>query len=134
MLVEESVRRLPPLPVQELTPEFKARQIELARKSQERLYPDDWVFKYVEGDGVEFEYGNDFVECGAQKLYHTHEADEFLPYFCYLDFAIDRTPGWSFTRTETLAEGYPRCNARTKRGGVTQKGWPPPFLRDSNRH
>ncbi len=126
--VEESVRHLPPLPGRELAPEFRDQQITRAKKSQERRYPDDWVFEYVEGDGVEFDYGSDYIECGAQKLYHTHDADEFLPYFCYLDFVMDRTPGWGFTRTETLAEGYSRCNPRTKKGIVTKKGWPPPFL------
>lgn len=130
--VEETVSHLPPVSSMELTPKFKAREIELARKSQERRYPDDWVFEYVEGDGVEYDYGYDFIECAVQKLYHTHDADEFLPYFCYLDFALDRTPGWGFTRTETLAEGYPRCNARNKKGGVTKKGWPPPFLATLN--
>jgi hypothetical protein len=126
--VEESVRHLPPLPGRELTPEFRSQQIALAKKSQERRYPDDWVFEYVEGDGVEFDYGSDYIECAAQKLYHVHDADEFLPYFCYLDFVTARTPGWGFTRTETLAEGYSRCNFRSKKGGVTKKGWPPPFL------
>ena len=120
--VEESVRHLPPVPGPELTPEFKKQWIALAKKSQERRYPDDWVWEFVEGDGVEFDYGSDYTECGAQKLYHTHDADEFLPYFCYLDFVMARTPGWGVTRTETLAEGYSRCNPRSKKGGVTKKG------------
>ncbi len=126
--VEESVGHLPQIPGRELTPEFRNQEIALAKKSQERCYPDDWVFEYVEGDGVEFDYGHDYIECAAQKLYHVHDADEFLPYFCYLDFAMARTQGWGFTRTETLAEGYSRCNPRMKKGGVTKKGWPPPFL------
>lgn len=124
----EYVRHLPQLPGPELSPEFRNQQIARAKKSQERRYPDDWVFEYVEGDGVEFDYGSDYIECGAQKLYHAHGADEFLPFYCYLDFATHRTTGWGFTRTETLAEGYSRCNFRMKKGGVTKKGWPPPFL------
>lgn len=126
--VEESIKHIPQVPGHELTPEFRDQKIELARKSQERRWPDDWVWEFVEGDGAVFDYGDNFIECGAQKLYHVHDADEFLPYFCYLDFAMVRTPGWGFTRTETLAEGYPRCNSRTKKGGVTEKGWPPPFI------
>ena len=122
------VRSLPQVPRPELTPEIRVEKIELARKSQERRYPDDWVWEYVEGDGVEFDYGTDYIECGAQKLYRAHDASEFLPYFCYLDFLMARTTGWGFTRTETLAEGYSRCNSRMKKGGVTKKGWPPPFL------
>lgn len=66
----------------------------MAKKYQERRYPDDWVFEYVEGNGVEFDYGHDYIECGAQKLYHVHDADEFLPDFCYLDFVMARTIGW----------------------------------------
>ena len=126
--VEEIISHIPQLPGRELTPEFRAEKIELAKKSQERRYPDDWVWEYVDGDGVEFDYGTDYIECGAQKLFHAHDADGFLPYFCYLDFAAERTQGWGFTRTETLAEGYSRCNPRTKKGWVTKKGWPPPFL------
>jgi len=126
--VEESVRHLPRLPGRELTPGFRDQEIARAKESQERRYPDDWVFEFVEGDGVEFDYGYDYTECGAQKLYHAHNADEFLPYYCYLDFATEWTPGWGLTRAETLAEGYSRCNFRTKKGGVTKKGWPPPFL------
>jgi hypothetical protein len=127
--VEENVKHILQVPGRELTPELRDKEIELAMKSQERRYPDDWVWEYVEGDGAEFDYGYDFVECGAKKLYHTLDADEFLPYFCYLDFAMARTPGWGFTRTETLAEGFSRCNSRMKKGGVTHRGWPPPFAK-----
>jgi len=28
-----------------------------AARSQERRYPGDWVFAFVEGDGVEFDFG-----------------------------------------------------------------------------
>jgi hypothetical protein len=127
--VEESVKHIPQVPGHDLTTEFRDKEIKLARKSQERRWSDDWVWEFVEGDGAEFDYGYDFIECGAQKIYHTLDADEFLPYFCYLDFAMARTPDWGFTRTETLAEWYPRCNPRMKKGGVTEKGWPPPFVR-----
>lgn len=122
------IKQLPQIPGNELTPEFRDELIAQAKKSQERRYPDDWVWQYVEGDGVEFDYGKDYTECGAQKLYHAHNADEFLPYLCYLDFVTDRRQDWGFTRTETLAEGYSRCNGRQKKGWVTEKGWPPPFL------
>jgi hypothetical protein len=91
--VETSVSQLPPLPGQELTPEFIVKEIELARRSQERLYSADYVWEFVKGNGVEFDYGRDFLECASQKLYHAHSADEFLPYYCYLDFVTYRTIG-----------------------------------------
>jgi hypothetical protein len=125
--VVESVRRLPPnKPLAEADLAEKKKQ---ARKSQARRYLDDWVRVFVEGDGIEFDYGYDFYECGTRKLYHRQGADEFLPFYCYLDFVTYRTPGWSFSRTMTLAEGHEKCNFRFKKGGETKKGWPPPFLK-----
>ncbi|MGD2177352.1 MAG: L-2-amino-thiazoline-4-carboxylic acid hydrolase [Anaerolineae bacterium] len=126
--VVESVRQMPRTPPP--SEEDLARKKKRARVSQERRYPGDWVREFVEGDGENFEYGYDFYECGAQKLYHAHGADEFLPFFCYLDFVTYRTPGWSFSRTMTLAEGHDKCDFRFKKGGETKKEWPPPFLHD----
>ena len=122
--VVEAVRHLPlnHPPTEE---EF-AKKKEQAEQSQARRYPDDWVWDFVEEDGAG--YGYDFYECGTQKLYHAQGADEFLPFFCYLDFITYRTPGWSFSRSMTLAEGYEKCNFRFRKGGNTHKGWPPPFL------
>ena len=114
------------------SPEGLAEKREQARWSQARRYPGDWVWEFVQGDGIEFDYGYDFIECGTQKLYHIHEADAFLPYYCYLDFVTYRIDGWGFTRTMTLAEGYDKCDFRFKRGGKTPKGWPPPFMEEMN--
>jgi hypothetical protein len=128
--VVEYVRHLPPN--QPLTEEELAKKKKRATGSQACRYPGDWVWDLVEGDGVEFDYGYDFYECGTQKLYHAQGVDEFLPFYCYLDFVTYRTSGWSFSRTMTLSEGYEKCNFRFKRGGETKKGWPPPFLKEGS--
>ena len=128
--ITEQVRHLPVSPAQPLSPEDIQMKMEQAKKSQKRHYPGDWVWKFVEGDGVHFDYSYDFIECGTQKLYHEKGADEFLPFYCYLDFVLERTTGWGFTRTMTLAEGHDKCDFRWKKGGETQKGWPPPFLEE----
>ena len=125
--------QLPQSRSKELTSRFREQEIESARKSQEKRYRGDWVWEFVEGDGVQFDYGRDFLECGTQKLYHAYQADEFLPYYCYLDIVTERTPGWGFNRTQTLAQGYPRCDFRWKKGGSTRKGWPPPFAHTLRR-
>lgn len=101
-----------------------------ADKSQLRRYPGDWVWDFVDGEGKNLEYGYDFTECGVMKFYIAHGAAEFLPFFCYLDFVTFRTPGWSFDRTMTLSEGFDKCDFRFKKGGVTKKGWPPPFVHE----
>ena len=126
--VVERVRQLPPASPGGPSPEELAEKRRQACRSQERRYPGDWVWEFVEGDGETFDYGYDFYECGTQKLYHAQGAGEFLPFYCYLDFATHRTPGWGFARTMTLGEGYDRCDFRFKRGGETRRGWPPPFL------
>jgi hypothetical protein len=129
--VVERVSNLPPRPLK-MTPDDVRRMKDQAKRSHERRYPGDWVREYVEGDGVEFDYGFDFFECGTQKLYHAHSADEFLPYYCFLDFPINNAYGkglWGFTRTMTLAEGHGKCDFRFKQGGKTEQEWPPRFLK-----
>lgn len=128
--VVQVVSQLPPPPAKELNAEYIEEQKEQAQTSQQRHYPGGWVWEFVVGDGVEFDYGYDFVECGTQKLYHTHHADEFLPFYCYLDFVTSRTPGWGFARSMTLAEGYEKCDFRYRKGGETKRAWPPPFLKE----
>ena len=125
-----SVSQLPPPPGPELSAAYIAEGKKQGRKSQERRYSEDWVWEFVEGDGVEFDYGRDFLECGTQKLYHAHDADEFLPFYCYLDFVTHRTIGWGFARTKTLAEGDKLCNFRSKKSRETKREWPPPFVKE----
>jgi len=113
----------------ERSPEERRRKEKQRVKwHRKRRYPGDWIYEFVEGNGVEFDYGYDFVECGSQKLYHAHGADEFLPFYCFLDFPMSKASGLGMIRTMTLAEGYEKCNFRYKKGRKTFPEWPPPFL------
>lgn len=115
--VKESVSHLPPdTPLSEDQLELMKVQ---ARISREKKYQGDWVWDFIEGDGVEFVYGYDFYECGVQKFFREQGGDAILPYFCTLDFVTYRTTGWSFFRSMTLAEGYPKCDFRFRIGGDT---------------
>jgi hypothetical protein len=107
---------------------FKKRKKE-AEVSQEQRYPSDYVYKFVLGDGNEFDYGYDYSECASIKFYHAQNADEFMPFYCYLDFPICSALGLGLTRTMTLVEGYEKCNHRFKPGWETKLAWPPPFLK-----
>ncbi len=109
--------------------ELMQRRRQRAERSQRRAYPDDWVYEFVPGDGTTFDYGYDFSECAAQKLCQQHGADEFLPFYCFLDFAGSAVWGLGLSRSKTLATGDPICNHRFKRGGQTACSWPPPFAR-----
>ena len=112
------------------SPLGKSRFRETATRSQERRYPGDWVSIYIEGDGAEFDFGVDYLECGLCKFFHQQDADEFTPYLCQFDYVQQRAMQTGFFRTRTLAEGAERCDFRWKRGGGTRAGWPPPWLQE----
>jgi 2-methylcitrate dehydratase PrpD len=103
-----------------------------AEESQERRYPGDYVYEFVLGDGKKFDYGYDYTECASIKFFHAQDADEFMPYYCYLDYPLCSMQGLGLSRTMTLAEGQEKCNHRFKPGRATKPEWPPPFLKSSD--
>lgn len=105
----------------------------LAERAQKREYPGDWVWSYVEGDGVEFDFGVDFIECGVCKFFKKQGAEEFVPYLCLLDFPGSKASGSGLARTMTIAEGGEKCDFRFKRGREVKQGWPPHFQKRMKR-
>lgn len=110
------------------SPLGKNRLKKTADKSQEGRYPGGWVSVYIEGDGGEFDFGIDYLECGLCKFYHQQGADEFTPYLCQFDYVQQSAMRAGFFRSMTLAEGAERCDFRWKRGSETRAGWPPHWL------
>ena len=102
---------------------FSKKFIERVRKgaeeTQKRVYPENYVLSYVEGDGVEFDYGIEYTECGVCKFLEALGALEFAPYICNVDIISSDMYGWGLRRTMTIAEGYPTCDFRFKKGGKT---------------
>jgi hypothetical protein len=90
-----------------------------AEESQKIKYPCDWVYNYVESDG-DFDYGLDFTYCGIYEFFKEHSAEEFTPYLCAMDRIISENGNLGLHRTETLAEGYDKCNFRYKGGRETK--------------
>ncbi|OGN94871.1 MAG: hypothetical protein A2Y89_00960 [Chloroflexi bacterium RBG_13_51_18] len=124
-------RPLPVIPAKErlTTMQFVEQRRERAEKAKELRYPGNYAFDFIMGDGKEFDRGSNFTECAALKFFHAQGADEFMPFYCYLDFPKSKVIGVGFSRTMTLAEGYKKCNNRIKIGGETKLGWPPPFVK-----
>jgi L-2-amino-thiazoline-4-carboxylic acid hydrolase len=91
-----------------------------AIKSQQRIYPADFVMNYVEGDGQEFDYGVDYLECANCKFLQAENAFEIAPYVCATDKPISELMGWGLYRTTTIADGAQICKFRFKKGGKTQ--------------
>ena len=98
---------------------FRKLAKERAIKSQQRLYPGNFVATYVEGDGREFDYGIDYTECANCKFLRAENAFELAPYVCATDKPISELLGWGLSRPKTIAEGFPTCSFRFKRGGAT---------------
>jgi hypothetical protein len=97
-----------------------ARPRRRAQESQERRYSGGYVFRYVPGDGVTFDYGVDYLECASCKFLAAQGAAELAPYLCTPDHIYSEMFGWGPVRTTTLAEGGACCDFRFKRGGPTR--------------
>ena len=106
---------------------YLRRLRERAAESQERRYPGDYVFTFVEGDGLTFDYGVDYAECATVKFLQAQGAPELAPYLCAADILYSQALGWGLQRTTTLAEGGERCDFRFKRGGETRVAVPEPL-------
>jgi hypothetical protein len=98
---------------------FSQRRIQKRRRaaalSQQRRYPDDWVFEIVDGDGQEFDFGVDYTECGIVKYFAREGAPELAPYGCWIDDPMSAAMGVRLDRTETIAQGGQRCDFRFSR-------------------
>lgn len=104
------------------------RMRKMAAETQKREYAANSVAVYVEGDGVDFDFGIDFLECAIVKFYEAQRAAEFAPYLCLFDFAMWKAFGLGLRRTTTIAEGCEKCDFRYGKGRETTDGWPPRFL------
>ncbi len=93
-----------------------------AEASHLRRYPQDWVFTFVDGDGLSFDVGLDVSECAILKFYRLEGAEELVPQLCKLEHAIGKILGLGLSRQGTLAEGAVMCDGRWKRGAETP-GW-----------
>jgi hypothetical protein len=92
-----------------------------ALESQERVYPADWVFSFVEADGEAFDWGIDYTECGIVKFFRAKGAEELAPYMCLADYPVSEALGTGLIRNTTIAEGAERCDFRFKRGRETAR-------------
>lgn len=102
----------------------------LAKNSQQRRYPDDWVFDFIEGDRKTFDYGFKITECGIHKVFKKLGAEKFTPFVCLTDFALGNIYGFGFIRTQTLGNGDTMCDHKFLRNGKTPRAWPPGNLKE----
>ena len=90
-----------------------------ARQQQKHLF-GDFEIEYVIGDGDQFDFGVNYLQCGNLTFAKKHGGREFAPYICMSDIALSEAMGWGLIRTQTLADGCPICDFRFKKGTATQ--------------
>ncbi len=102
------------------TPRYLNMLRERARESELHPYPRGYVYTFIEGDGINFDYGVDYHQCATWTLFQEQGAAELTPYLCACDYLYSRLLGWGLTRTTTLGEGGKVCDFRFKKGGPTR--------------
>ena len=102
------------------SPRYLRKLRQRAAESLTHPYPRGYVFSYVEGDGVNFDYGVDYHQCATWTLYQEQDATTLTPYLCACDYLYSEMLGWGLIRTTTLSEGGKICDFRFKRGGPTR--------------
>ena len=111
-------------------PVFMDYQKKLTEDSKLKLYPDDWVMDFVEGDT--FEWGWDITECGVQKAFKKLGDEKYIPFICLGDYYEAESLGYGFSRTQALGFGAPLCTHRFVKNYKTLRAWPPDDLEEFN--
>jgi len=97
------------------TPKSYEETKKLADFLKLKIYPENFVFSFVEGDGKNFDFGWDFSECAIIKFFKRYGAEALVPYACKLDFVESRYCKTGLKREHTLAGGGPKCDFRFKK-------------------
>ena len=87
--------------------------------SQERRFPEDWVYELLEGDGEKFDLGFEFSECAVIKFYQAMNTMELAPYCNFGDVTYSHYMGIGLDTSEAIGMGCDHCRMLFKKGGVT---------------
>jgi hypothetical protein len=88
-----------------------------ARRSQERRYPEDFVWQVERGDAGELSLV--FDECAVNKWYEALDVRELGPYCNFADVSYSRLMGMGIDAGETIGGGCKKCALRYKHGRTT---------------
>lgn len=94
----------------------------VARRARlgEKVRFGDFEIEYLFGEGDDFDFGVNYLQCGNYNFVKKHGGEQFAPYVCMSDIALGDAMGWGVIRTQTLADGCPHCDFRFKQGAATQ--------------
>lgn len=90
------------------SPFYKHNLKKRALESQQRRYPEGYLFYYVPGDGKAFDFGIDFEECATCKFLKAEGAEVLAKYLCDQDFRLSELQGTGLIRTKAIGHGEDR--------------------------
>ena len=83
--------------------------------SQFQLYPDDYIYRFRKGDGVDFDWGLDYTQCANVIMFKKYNVlDLLVPLVCTMDDLAGSALFTGYHRTMQLATGDPMCDLRWK--------------------
>lgn len=100
-------------------------------RQQQKVRFGDFEVEYLAGEGSEFDFGVNYLQCGNQIFVEKHGGEEFAPYICMSDIALSEAMGWGLIRTQTLADGCSHCDFRFKNEAATQISSKSPEVQES---
>lgn len=93
-------------------------------KMRARRNKKEWLagfeLEYILGQGDDFDFGINYTNCGSYEFMKKHGGEEFAPYVCMSDIALNEAFNWGLIRTQTLADGCDYCDFRFKKDARTQ--------------
>jgi len=88
-----------------------------AWRSQLCVYPEDYIFTFVKGDGQDFDWGLDYTQCANVELYSKYDELELLYHMvCNADYVAGRAMHTGYHRTTELSTSGKKCDLRWKQG------------------
>lgn len=90
----------------------------LAKRSQKREYPDDWVFTTVKGDGNNFDWQIRFTKCCLIDFFRAQGVEGGTKFCSFFDVVLFKAIGVGFSFPEsTIGAGSKICVEQYKKGG-----------------
>lgn len=92
---------------------FTKENIELiksgALESQKRVYSEDYIVYFIEGDKENFDFGNNTFQCPVHLFFKEHDTMEFLKCVCDIDFIRSKYMNSGLYRTKCLCNKNDDC-------------------------
>jgi len=89
-------------------------------QSQQRFYPQDFVFELIKGDGKRFDWKLEFSECAVIKFFESQGAGELKPFCNMVEVTYSRFLNLGLDATHTIGGGCNACVLAFRKGRPTK--------------